>query len=116
MAVYTHLQLIHLRCNSIQLPSHHSQSVCCSVQAPQRKEKNTAALHDAQAEAGDDAAAAIARYLSLQNCLQGIGLVLRRALGVAMVPVSFRPGARCGSLFCLMLLPNIVSYSSRVSC
>lgn len=52
--------------------------------------------HDGQAEAGDDAAAAIARYLSLQSCLQGMGLVLRRALGVTMAPVSFRPGAGLG--------------------
>lgn len=46
-----------------------------------------------QAEAGDDAAAAIAAYLALPDCLHGIGMMLQRALGVTMTPVPFREGA-----------------------
>ena len=46
-----------------------------------------------QAEAGDDAAAAIAAYLALPDVLDGIGVVLGRALGVTMTPAPFCPGA-----------------------
>jgi len=46
-----------------------------------------------QAEAGDEAAAAISAYLALPDCLEALNTVLTRALGVALVPVPLRPGA-----------------------
>lgn len=46
-----------------------------------------------QADAGEEAVAAISAYLSLPDCLEGVRFVLQRALGVTMAPVPFRPGA-----------------------